>query len=281
MTIPYPHISPVLFSVGPIAVRWYGVMYFLGYAVGVYLARARIRKGLVAMTYAQLDTLVGYLVVGMLVGARILYAVVYEPDHYRSDAFEFLRVWHGGLSFHGAVIGMTLACVVFARRQHIPVLSVTDTMAIAGTPGLAFGRVGNFINGELYGRVTDVPWAMIFPGDPLHAPRHPSQLYEAAAEGVLLSLLLWRLDSRARAHGWFRPGLPSAAFLLGYGALRFGIEFTREPDVQLGLVLGPFSAGQLLCVGMIVSGVTWLALIYRRGAQTLGPLGSQSHTFGP
>jgi len=281
MTIPYPHISPVIFSIGPIAIRWYGAMYFLGYAVGVYLARVRIRKGLVAMTYAQLDTLVGHLVVGMLVGARILYAVVYEPDHYRSDGFEFLRVWHGGLSFHGAVIGMTLACVVFARRQHIPVLSVTDTMAIAGTPGLAFGRVGNFINGELYGRVTDVPWAMIFPGDPLHAPRHPSQLYEAAAEGVLLSILLWRVDQRARRHGWFHPGLPSAVFLLGYGVLRFGIEFTREPDVQLGLVLGPFSAGQLLCVGMIVSGVTWLALIYRRSAQTLGPLSSQSHTLGP
>lgn len=267
MTIPYPHISPVIFSVGPISIRWYGAMYLLGFAVGVNLARSRIRRGLVAMTNQQLDALVGYLVVGMLIGARIIYALVYEPDHYRSDASEFFRIWHGGLSFHGAVIGMTLACFAFARRQHIPVLSVTDTMAIAGTPGLAFGRLGNFINGELYGRVTNVPWAMIFPGDPAHAPRHPSQLYEAVAEGALLSFLLWQLDKRARAHGWSRPGLPSAAFLLGYGVLRFGIEFTREPDAQLGLVFGSFSAGQVLCAGMIVSGIVWLVLIYRRRSQ--------------
>jgi phosphatidylglycerol:prolipoprotein diacylglycerol transferase len=136
-------------------------------------------------------------------------------------------------------------------------------MALAGTPGLAFGRLGNFINGELYGRVTNVPWAMIFPNDPLHLPRHPSQLYEAMCEGVLLSLMLWSLDRRARKNGWYRPGLLSAAFLLGYGVLRFGLEFTRQPDAQLGLVLGPFSAGQLLCMLMIVSGDAWLAIIYR------------------
>jgi phosphatidylglycerol:prolipoprotein diacylglycerol transferase len=270
MTIPYPQLSPIAFSVGPIAVRWYGIMYFLGYALGVYLARRRIRRGLVPMTSAQLDSLVGYLIVGMLAGARVVYALVYEPGHYSSDPAEFFRIWHGGLSFHGAVIGMTMACVLFSRRHHIPVLAVTDTLALAGTPGLAFGRLGNFINGELYGRVTNVPWAMVFPNDPLHLPRHPSQLYEALCEGVLLSLLLWSLDHRARQGGWYRPGLLSAAFLVGYGALRFGLEFTREPDVQLGLVLGPFSAGQLLCAVMIVAGVTWLAIIYQSRPSSVG-----------
>ncbi len=136
-------------------------------------------------------------------------------------------------------------------------------MALAGTLGLAFGRIGNFINGELFGRVTNVPWAMIFPGDPLRLPRHRLQLYEAFSEGMLLSLLLWSLDRRARNGGWYRPGLVSAAFLVGYGALRFVLEFTRQPDAQLGLVLGPFSAGQLLCALMIVSGLAWLAIIYR------------------
>jgi phosphatidylglycerol---prolipoprotein diacylglyceryl transferase len=270
MTIPFPQLSPIAFSIGPIAVRWYGIMYFLGYSLGVYLARRRIRRGLVPMTTAQLDTLVGYLIVGMLVGARFVYALVYQPGHYLTDPAEFLRVWHGGLSFHGAVIGMTLACLLFARRNRLPALAVTDTMALAGTPGLAFGRLGNFINGELYGRVTSVPWAMVFPNDPRQLPRHPSQLYEALCEGVLLSLVLWSLDRRAREKGWYRPGLVSAAFLLGYGVLRFGLEFTRQPDEQLGLVLGPFSAGQLLCVMMIVVGIGWLTMIYRARASALG-----------
>jgi phosphatidylglycerol---prolipoprotein diacylglyceryl transferase len=263
MTLPYPHLSPVAFSVGPIAVRWYGIMYLLGYALGTYIARRRIQRGLVPMTMAQLDSLVGYLIVGMLVGARVVYALVYQPGHYLSDPAEFFRIWHGGLSFHGAVIGMTLAGLLFANRNHIPPLAITDMIALAGTPGLALGRLGNFINGELYGRVTNVPWAMVFPNDPQQLPRHPSQLYEASCEGVLLSLLLWSLDRRARKNGWYRPGLLSAAFLLGYGALRFGIEFTRQPDAQLGFVLGPFSAGQILCVLMIVAGIAWLTIIYR------------------
>ncbi|HLB08746.1 MAG TPA: prolipoprotein diacylglyceryl transferase [Gemmatimonadaceae bacterium] len=269
MSIPFPQLSPVAFSVGPIAVRWYGIMYFLGYALGVYLARRRIRLGLVPLTTAQLDSLVGYLIVGMLVGARVVYALVYQPGHYFSTPAEFLRVWHGGLSFHGAVLGMTLACVLFARRNHVPVLAITDTMALAGTPGLALGRLGNFINGELFGRVTTVPWAMIFPSDPLRLPRHPSQLYEALAEGVLLSLVLWSLDRHAREKGWYRPGLVSAAFLVGYGVLRFGLEYTRQPDSQLGLVLGPFSAGQLLCAVMIVSGLAWLKILYRSASRLI------------
>ena len=260
MTLPYPRIPPELVRIGPFAVRWYGVMYLVGYVVGYRIARARIARGLVAMTERDLDALVGYLVVGMLVGARLVYAVVYEPGHYLDDPLEFFRLWHGGLSFHGAVIGMTAACALFARAHRVPFWEVADTLALAGTPGLFFGRLGNFINGELYGRPSGVPWAMVFPADPLRVPRHPSQLYEAVCEGLVLFLVLRALERRAVAGGWYRPGLLAAAFLVGYGVLRFLLEFTRQPDVQLGLVLGPFSMGQLLSATMIAAG---LALITR------------------
>ncbi|MGI8400998.1 MAG: prolipoprotein diacylglyceryl transferase, partial [Gemmatimonadaceae bacterium] len=240
MTIPYPHIPPEIFHVGPFALRWYGVMYVVGYVAGYRIARARIGRGLVAMTVAALDTFVGYLVVGMLLGARVMYAVAYEPGHYLHDPLEFFRVWRGGLSFHGAVIGMAVACLVFARVHRISFWKLADTLALAGTPGLFFGRLGNFINGELYGRPTHVPWAMVFPTDPLGLPRHPSQLYEAVAEGIVLFFVLRFLERRAVARGWYRPGLLAGAFLVGYGVIRFALEFTRQPDAQLGLVLGPF-----------------------------------------
>lgn len=272
MTIPYPRISPVLFHVGPIAVRWYGVMYLLGYLVGYRIVRARIRRGMVSLTERDLDVLIGYLMAGMLAGARLLYAIVYEPGHYFRDPVEFVRIWHGGLSFHGALIGMTTACVVFARVHRVPFWQVADTLALAGTPGLLFGRLGNFINGELYGRVTTVPWAMVFPADPQQLPRHPSQLYEAIAEGIVLFLALWMLERRSVARGWYRPGMLAATFLLGYGVLRFLLEFTRQPDTQLGLVLGPFSMGQLFCAAMVVVGLVLFAAAFA-SSRTVPDLG--------
>jgi phosphatidylglycerol:prolipoprotein diacylglycerol transferase len=272
MTIPYPHIAPELVRVGPFAIRWYGVMYLVGFIVGYRIARARIARGLVAMTERDLDALLGYLVAGMLIGARTLYAIIYEPGHYLDDPLEFLRLWHGGLSFHGAVLGMTVACALFARVRRVPFWEVADTLALAGTPGLFFGRLGNFINGELYGRPSDVPWSMVFPSDPLHVPRHPSQLYEALGEGVILFLLIRALERRAVARGWYRPGLLAAAFLIGYGVVRVLLEFTRQPDTQLGLVLGPFSTGQLLSAMMIAVGLGLLVLLFRRGAAPPRPL---------
>jgi phosphatidylglycerol:prolipoprotein diacylglycerol transferase len=265
MTIPYPHIPPELVRIGPVAIRWYGVMYVVGYLVGYRIARARIARGLVAMTDRDLDALLGYLMAGMLIGARLLYAIVYEPGHYLADPLELVRVWHGGLSFHGALLGMTVACVLFARAHRVPFWEVADTLALAGPPGLFFGRLGNFINGELYGRPSGVPWSMVFPADPLHVPRHPSQLYEALGEGLLLYLLLRVLERRAVADGWYRPGLLAGAFLLGYGVVRVLLEFTRQPDPQLGLVLGPFSMGQLLSATMIALGLVLLGLRLRRG----------------
>lgn len=268
MTIPYPRISPVIFRIGPFALRWYSLMYIVGYVVGFRLASGRIRRGTGLITQAQLESLIGYLVIGMLLGARLVYVFVYDPHHYAADPLDAFAVWHGGLSFHGAVLGMAVACALFARRQHVPFFAITDTVALAGTPGLFFGRLGNFINGELYGRPSHVPWAMIFPADPLHVPRHPSQLYEAVCEGLVLALVLWLLDRRAHEKGWYRPGLLTGAFLVGYAVFRTLLEFTRMPDAQLGLVLGPFSMGQILSAIMFVVGVVVLVRARRRPTVT-------------
>jgi phosphatidylglycerol:prolipoprotein diacylglycerol transferase len=242
-------------------------MYLVGYFVGYRIIRSRIAQGRLVLTRRELDSLIGYLVVGMLVGARVIYAFVYEPSHFLGDPLAFFAIWHGGLSFHGALIGIAAATIIFALRYRVPFWRLADTLAIAGTPGLFFGRLGNFINGELFGRPTSVPWAMIFPADPAHLPRHPSQLYEAVVEGVVLFLVLRAFERRAELGGWYRSGLVAGVFLCGYGAFRFLLEFTREPDVQLGLVLGPFSMGQLLCVGMILAGGAVLLLRSRRGEE--------------
>ena len=263
MTIPYPRLSPVIFSAGPFVLRWYGVMYVVGYAVGVPIARARARRGLVQLDQLALDAWLGYLVAGMLIGARLVYVLVYDRAHYIAHPFDVFAIWHGGLSFHGAVLGMLTATSVFAHRRRIPFWTVADTLALAGPPGLFFGRIGNFINAELYGRPASVPWAMIFPTDPLHLPRHPSQLYEALFEGIVLFLVLRALERKSVAAGWYRPGLLAGAFLVGYGLFRFLIEFTRQPDEQLGLIVGPFSMGQLLCTIMIVAGLAVIAAVYR------------------
>ena len=272
VTIPYPRISPELVRIGPFALRWYAVMYIVGYAVGIAIAKRRVRRGTVPFDESVIDALVGYLIVGMLLGARVVYVLVYDPAHYAADPLDALAVWHGGLSFHGAVLGMTTACIVFAIRRHIPFWPLADTLALAGTPGLFFGRIGNFINGELYGRPTSVPWAMIFPTDPKGIPRHPSQLYEGLCEGVLLFLVLRWLERVSTRRGWYRPGLLAGAFLIGYGAIRFSLEFTREPDPQLGFVAGPFSMGQLLSSLMIIVGATLIVAIARGPASPPRPL---------
>jgi phosphatidylglycerol---prolipoprotein diacylglyceryl transferase len=266
MVIPYPRIPPTIVSFGPLALRWYSLMYVVGYVLGYRLILKRIQSGRSTLTRADLDNLIWYLVVGMLIGARVFYVLVYGRGEYAAHPLEVFAVWQGGLSFHGAIIGMAIAMILFARRYRFPMLSITDTVALCGTPGLFFGRIGNFINGELYGRPTTIPWAMIFPSDPQHVPRHPSQLYEALAEGVLLSALLWWIDSLARARGYDRPGLITGLFLVGYAIIRFSLEFTRAPDPQLGLVIGALSMGQLLSMIMFAAGVALLGLTgLRRG----------------
>src|SRR4051812_30518639 len=266
MTLPYPRIPPEIFRIGPLAVRWYGAMYILAFVLGTHLAKRRAKRGLLALDDRGIDVWIGYLIVGMLVGARLTYIFVYDPHHYAADPWDTIAIWHGGLSFHGAIAGMGVASLLFARRQHVTFWSLADTLALAGTPGLFFGRLGNFINGELYGRPSSLPWSMIFPTDPRHVPRHPSQLYEALGEGLILFFLLRLLEQRALARGWFRPGLIAGAFLVGYGVIRSLIEFTRQPDVQLGLVAGPFSMGQLLSSLMILIGALILVMTQRSGA---------------
>lgn len=281
MTIPYPPLHPEIFRIGPFAVRWYGVMYAVGYLVGARIAERRAERGLVRLSKDDVGALIGYLMIGMLLGARLMYAAVYEPGHYLRDPLEFLAIWHGGLSFHGAVIGMLAATALFAHRRSLPFLQVADTLALSGTPGLFFGRMGNFLNAELYGRPSHVPWAMVFPTDPLHLPRHPSQLYEALGEGLVLALFLFWLERRAVMRDQYRPGLLSVAFLVGYGVIRFLIEFTRQPDPQLGTVFGPFSAGQLLCVAMIAVGIAASVYVRRQPVMRLvssGPAGAPAST---
>lgn len=271
MSIPYPPISPDLLRIGPFQVRWYAVMYVVGYVVGAKIAARRAARGLVKLSHSDLDAYISYMMIGMLLGARLMYAAVYQPGHFFDQPLEFFAIWHGGLSFHGAVIGMVIATAIFARRRAIPFLTVTDTLALAGTPGLFFGRLGNFFNAELYGRATQLPWGMIFPTDPLHIPRHPSELYEAIGEGVVLAILLFWLERRSVARRWYRAGLLSAAFLIGYGVIRFAIEFTRQPDAQLGFVLGPLSAGQLLSAAMVIVGAAFAVYLRSRPAFVASP----------
>ena len=263
MVIPYPRIPPTIVSIGPIALRWYSVMYVVGYVLGYRLALRRIGTGRSRLSREDLDNLIWYLVAGMLIGARLVYVLVYGRAVYTAHPWEAFAVWRGGLSFHGAIAGMAVAIALFARRYRHSILEVTDLVSLCGAPGLFFGRLGNFINGELYGRPSNVPWAMIFPTDPLQVPRHPSQLYEAFAEGVVLSALLWWIDGLARARGYNRSGLMTALFLVGYAIARFSLEFTRQPDAQLGLVIGPLSMGQVLSAIMLAVGLALLGVIYR------------------
>jgi phosphatidylglycerol:prolipoprotein diacylglycerol transferase len=243
-------------------------MYLIGYVVGVAIAKRRVRRGLTPFDESAIDSLVVYLVVGMILGARTFYVLVYDRAHYFAKPLDALAVWHGGLSFHGAALGMAIAMLIFARRHHVPFWSVADTVALAAPPGLFFGRIGNFINGELYGRASRVAWAMVFPTDPLRIPRHPSQLYEALLEGVLLFLILMAVERRAVRGGWYRYGLIGGTFLAGYGLVRYLVEFTRQPDVQLGFVAGPFSMGQILSFITIAIGIGTIAATYRKPATT-------------
>ncbi len=261
--ISYPNIKPEIFSIGPITVRWYGLMYVVGYVLGYLMVRNRAQRGLLRVNYKACESFITYMIVGMLVGARVIYALVYNWDYYSENLLHVFRIWEGGLSFHGAAIGMIVASALFARAHKIPFYMVTDMLAIGATPGLFFGRMGNFFNAELYGRPTDFPLAMIFPTDPEKLPRHPSQLYQGLTEGILLFLFLWGLEKYTIKIGKYRTGLVGASFLIGYGVLRFITEFAREPDKQLGFVLGPLSMGQILCAIMVVAGIGVLIHVLR------------------
>ncbi|HEV3010880.1 MAG TPA: prolipoprotein diacylglyceryl transferase [Burkholderiales bacterium] len=249
----HPNIDPIAFSIGPLAVRWYGLMYLAGFAAGWWLGVRRIAKGQAPITRAQLDDLLFLIVLGVILGGRLGYVLFYKPGYYAAHPLEIFYIWQGGMSFHGGLIGVMVAMVFAARRNGVDWLRLMDFLAPLCPLGFAAGRLGNFINGELPGRVTALPWGMVFPGAG-DAPRHPSQLYQFALEGVVLFVLLWWFSSKPRPRGQV-----SAMFLLGYGVLRFIAEFGREPDSFIGYLALGLTMGQWLCLAMIAAGAALLA----------------------
>lgn len=264
--IAFPTIDPVAIAIGPFAVRWYALAYIAGILLGWRYALWLARREPVYFEPKLFDDLVLYATLGIVVGGRLGYVVFYNPAYYLAHPLEVLMVWQGGMAFHGGMLGVVVAVALFARRVGAPVLAVGDLVAAAAPIGLLFGRLANFINGELFGRVaTDVPWAMVFPnGGP--DPRHPSQLYQAALEGGVLFLVLLILarDRRIRQ----RPGIVIGAFFLGYGLLRSVVEFFREPDAHLGFVFASLTMGQLLSVPMVLFGLWMIRRALVRPAET-------------
>jgi phosphatidylglycerol---prolipoprotein diacylglyceryl transferase len=272
--IPFPAINPVLFSVGPFAVRWYALAYIVGIIAGWFYARAiiaseRLWGGPAPFTVLDFDDFVIWITLGIILGGRIGYVLFYNLPYFSSHPLEIVQLWNGGMSFHGGVSGCVVAVVLFSLRRHIPMLSLGDVTTAVAPIGLFLGRIANFINGELWGRPTDVPWAMIFPhGGPL--PRHPSQLYEAALEGVVLFIVLGFL---VRAGALKRPGVVTGIFASGYGVARITCEMFREPDVQLGFLWGGLTMGMLLCIPLILAGIVVLAIALTRAPPAAKPAG--------
>lgn len=249
----YPHINPVAFRIGPLSVRWYGVMYLLGFVAAYFVIRRLARERGLSLNAETLSDLLFYCVLGVILGGRLGYVLFYNLPFYWAHPLQIFAVWEGGMSFHGGLLGVIIASILFCHRRGLPILKTGDVLVAAAPIGLGLGRIGNFINGELWGRVTTVPWGMVFPNaGPL--PRHPSQLYEAFLEGLVLFLILWFLN-RHKA----RVGVPFFSFFLFYGLFRFTVEFFRQPDIQLGFLWGGWvTMGQILSVPMILIGVAGL-----------------------
>ncbi len=250
---PFPNLNPVALQVGPLAIRWYSLAYIAGILLGWWLiAREHARRPVPNLTKKAFDDMVVWAVLGIILGGRLGYVLFYRPDYYFADPVQILRVWEGGMSFHGGLVGFILAFYVFCKKYRVPFLSLMDLMAVAAPIGLFLGRIANFINGELWGRPTDVAWGMVFPhgGD---LPRHPSQLYEAGMEGVLLFCLMLFLLKRTRARE--KPGLLSGIFLVGYSVSRIIAEYFREPDAFLGFLFAGATMGQLLSLPMLALGI--------------------------
>ncbi|RMH37781.1 MAG: prolipoprotein diacylglyceryl transferase [Nitrospirae bacterium] len=246
--LPYPQIDPIFFQIGPLAFRWYGLMYVLGLVSAFFLIRARARTKGLELSREQASDLIVFAAFGVFLGGRLGYVLFYNLPYYLAHPEKIIAVWEGGMSFHGGFIGTCVAVWLFCRRRRLPLWPIADLAASAVPIGLGLGRLGNFINGELYGRPTNVPWCMVFPtGGPVC--RHPSQLYEALMEGVVLFGILTMVLRRP-----FPPGTVFWSFIAGYGCMRFIVELFREPDRHLGFILGPFTMGQLLSIPMILLG---------------------------
>lgn len=254
----FPEIRPYIFKIGTLEVRWYGLMYILGFAAAYFMACSDAKRKKLPLDKDGIADLIFALAVGLIVGARLGYALFYNFSVYLANPLKIFAVWEGGMSFHGGLIGTVLAAYWFSRKKKIRFLQIADLITPAAPIGLGLGRLGNFINGELYGRVTDVPWGMVFPtGGPL--PRHPSQLYEAALEGPVLFFILW-LFRRSNAPA----GVVLWVFLAMYGLIRSFVELFREPDQQLGFLFGHLTMGQMLSIPLFLFGVSMTVYSYRK-----------------
>lgn len=254
-------ISPIAFQIGPIIIRWYALAYIAGLLLGWRYCLLLLQRKPYFMPPEKLDDLLIYTTLGIILGGRLGYVIFYNPLFFLENPFEIIMVWQGGMSFHGGFIGVVSAAIIFSRRNNIAALCLADLLAAAAPLGLFFGRIANFINGELFGRVSDVPWAVIFPNAGT-SPRHPSQLYEAGLEGFLLFTVISSLSFLTNARRY--PGLLFGVFLSGYGASRTLVEFYREPDAHLGFVINYFTMGQILSLPMIATGLYFLLLSIKR-----------------
>lgn len=271
LALPFPAFDPIAVAIGPLVIRWYALAYIAGIVFGWLYARALIRNdrlwgGRAPLTVVQYDDFVVWVTVGIILGGRLGYVLFYNLPYFAAHPLEIFQLWHGGMSFHGGFAGCVLAVMLFAWRRSIPMLSLGDVTCAVGPIGLFLGRSANFINGELWGRPTDVAWAFVFPGAGA-LPRHPSQLYEALLEGLILGLVLALC---IRAGALRRPGLVIGLFAIGYGAFRSFAEVFREPDPQLGFLMGGFTMGMLLSVPLILAGLGFVWNALRRGPLIAG-----------
>lgn len=246
------NIDPVAFSIGNIEMHWYGLMYLIGFAIGWALARWRASQPHSRWTGPEVDDLLTQVMLGVIIGGRLGYVCFYDPSAYLQDPLEIFKLWHGGMSFHGGLLGSLAAFWLFARSHHKSFWAVSDFVAPLVPQAILWGRLGNFINGELWGKVTDLPWGMVFPTGG-YEPRHPTQLYEALLEGLVLFVVVWLYSDKPR-----KPGAVSGLFAIGYALARILIEFVRVPDAHLGyLAFGWLTMGQILCLPVLAIGI-WL-----------------------
>lgn len=275
LVIDYPEIDPVAFEIGPISVRWYALAYILGLLFAWRYVRrlAENRTGKKPiMGGQQVDDLLLWATLGVVLGGRLGYVIFYRPGDYLEDPAAILQIWSGGMAFHGGLLGVILAIILYSRRHKLNMFSVGDLAACATPVGLFLGRLANFVNGELWGRASDVSWAMVFPRDPLQVPRHPSQLYEAFLEGLLLFALL--LFWRRRTNALDRPGELCGIFFMGYGVARFVAEYFRQPDDFLpndGYLFGFITMGQILSLPLIAAGLWFIWRARSKAAQSGNP----------
>jgi phosphatidylglycerol---prolipoprotein diacylglyceryl transferase len=270
--LPFPNIDPVAFSIGPLAIHWYGLAYVVGILIGWFYARKLIDRpelwkgGVAPMTKTHLDDFLVWIAAGIVLGGRTGYVLFYDFARMIESPIRIIEIWNGGMSFHGGLIGATLAMILFSRRNNLPVWSMFDIVAAVVPIGLFFGRIANFVNGELWGRLSTMPWAIVFPTGGLGA-RHPSQLYEAGLEGIVLLLVLALLIFRFKALR--TPGVISGVFVIGYAFSRIFVEFFREPDAQLGYLLGTgwLTMGMVLSLPMVAIGV-WAVVRAKTAART-------------